>query len=86
VPATRAPNGLRPPHPLTPTTKTVTITAALRHVVTTKSDELKPVTLLPVADTPRRADRAITADLFHLDEMNLRTYLSATGNDLPDAG
>lgn len=86
VPATPAPDDLRPPHPLTPATKTVTITAALRHVVTTKSGGLKTVTLVPVAITPRRTDRAITPDLFHFDDMSLRTYLSVTGNDLPGAG
>jgi hypothetical protein len=79
----RRPPAAAPAH--TPT-KTDTITAALRHAVTTKRDGLKTVTLVPVAITPRRTDRAITADLFHFDEMSLRTYLSATDNDLPDAG
>ncbi len=83
VPPARPADDLRPPHPLTPATKIVTITKALRHVLETSRAGLETVTLVPVAVTPRRADRAITADLFHFDEVTLRTYLTATDSDLP---
>jgi tyrosinase len=85
VPAARAADDLRPVHPLTRSTKIVAITDALRHGLLTSPDGLKTVTLVPVSVPPRRADRAITTDLFQFDEMILRTYLDATDNDLPDA-
>ena len=44
---------------------------------------LKTVTLVPVAVTPRRKDRAVTAELFRFDEMSLRTYLAGTDRGLP---
>ena len=83
VPTERALGDLRPPHHLTPTTKIVTITAALHHVMDTSRDGLKTVTLVPVAVTPRRKDRAVTAELFRFDDMSLRTYLAGTDRDLP---
>lgn len=85
VPAARPADDLRPPHPLTPVTKIVTITEALRHVLATSADGLETVTLVPVAVTPRRADRAITPDLFRFDEVTLRTYLAGTDSALPVA-
>lgn len=85
VPDTRLADDLRPPHPLTPATKIVTITVALRHVLATSPNGLQTVTLVPVAVTPRRADRAITPDLFRFDEVTLRTYLAGTDSDLPVA-
>jgi hypothetical protein len=85
VPTERAVGDLRPPHQLTPTTKIVTITDALHHVMATARDGLKTVTLVPVAVTPRRTDRAITAELFRFDDMTLRTYLAGTDRDLPAA-
>jgi hypothetical protein len=38
-----------------------------------------------VAVTPRRTDRAVTAELFRFDNMSLRTYLAGTESDLPAA-
>ena len=37
---------------------------------------------LPVALTPRRKDRAVTAELFRFDDMSLRTYLAGTDRGL----
>jgi hypothetical protein len=85
VPPARPSDDLRPPHQLTPTTTIVTITAALRHVLATNADGLTTVTLVPVAITPRRRDRAITPDLFRFDDVSLRTYLFGTDSDLPAA-
>jgi hypothetical protein len=82
----RPPGDLRPPHQLTPTTKIVTITAALHHVMAANPDGLKTVTLVPVAITPRRKDRAITSELFRFDEVSLRTYLAGTDSSLYAAG
>ena len=36
----------------------------------------KTVALVPVAVTPRRKDRAVTAELLRFDDMSLRTYLA----------
>lgn len=85
VPPARSPDDLRPPHPLTPISKVVTITNALRHVLATSTDGLETVTLVPVSQPPRPEDSAITADLFHFEEVSLRTYLSGTESDLPVA-
>jgi hypothetical protein len=38
-----------------------------------------------VAVTPRRKDRAVTAELFRFGDMSLRTYLAGTDRDLPVA-
>ena len=83
VPPARSPDDLRQPHPLTPVTKVVNITNALRHVLATNTDGLKTVTLVPVSQPPRPEDSAITADLFRFEEVTLRTYLSGTESDLP---
>jgi hypothetical protein len=83
VPDARPADDLRPPHQLTPVTKIVTITEALRHVLATNANGLETATLVPIAVTPRREDRAITRDLFRFDEVVLRTYLSGTESDLP---
>jgi len=67
-------------------TKIVTITEALCHIIATDENGLQSVTLVPIAVTPRRRDRTITADLFRFDEMALWTYLTATENALsPEA-
>lgn len=79
----RAPDDLRPEHPLTPATKIVTITDALRHVLAHSKHGLETVTLVPVTVPPRRADRRVTPDLFRFDDMTLRTYLDGTEYALP---
>ena len=61
------------------------MTAALQHVVATNPDGLQTITLVPIEITPRRKDRAITADLFRFDEVTLRTYLAGTDLDLTPA-
>lgn len=85
VPPARPADDLRPPHPLTPVKKVVNVTNALRHVLATNSGGLETVTLVPVSLPPRRKDSTITTDLFHFNEVILRTYLSGTENDLPVA-
>jgi tyrosinase len=83
VPQTRSADDLRPQHALTPATKIVTITEALQYVLATTTNGLETVTLVPIAQTPRRKDRAITPDLFRFEGVSLRTYLSGTDLDLP---
>jgi hypothetical protein len=80
VPPERSADDLRPAHPLTPVTKVVNITDALRHVLAADKEGLKSVTLVPVALTPRPEDSAVTADLFRFDGLTLKTYLSGTEN------
>jgi len=82
---TRAPDDLRLPHPLTPTTKIVTVTEALRFVLAQEPHELRTVTLVPIAMTPRRKDRGITADLFKFGDVALRTYLGGTDSAVPSS-
>lgn len=65
---------LRPAHPLVPQTKVVEITAALNKILQESEQGLTSVTLVPIAKTPRRADYAITAELFKFEDMKLRTY------------
>jgi len=81
----RARDDLRPQHPLTPATKIVTITDALRYVLSHSSDGLETVTLVPVTVPPRRADRRVTSELFRFNDMTLRTYLAGTEHTLPSA-
>ena len=85
VPPARSADDLRPPHPLTPVRKVVTITNALRHVLATNSGGLETVTMVPVSQPPRREDSAVTPDLFRFDEVILRTYLGRTERDVPAA-
>ena len=85
VPDTRAADDLRLPHPLTPATKIVTVTDALRFVLGQEPHELQTVTLVPVAMTPRRKDRHVTADLFKFNDVTLRTYLGGTDSAVPSS-
>ena len=64
----------RPPHPLTPVTKTVVVTDALRRVLAQSPDGLTSVSLVPIAKAPRRADCGLTDRLLRFDAMELRTY------------
>jgi hypothetical protein len=85
VPETRTPDDLRLPHPLTPATKIVTVTEALRFVLAQEPHELRTVTLVPIAMTPRRKDRGITTDLFKFGDLSLRTYLAGTDSAVPSS-
>jgi hypothetical protein len=75
---------LRPAHPLTPLDTYVTITDALRQVLA-RDGALQTVTLVPVAITPRRADRRPAPELLHFAEVTLRTYLTPTEADAEPA-
>ncbi len=72
------PTDLRLRHPLTPATKIVTITDALRRVLAEQPEGLQSVTLVAVSMAPRRKDRGPTDTLATFDQLELQTYLSAT--------
>jgi tyrosinase len=74
------PTDLRPAHPLTPLETYVTITDALRRVLA-GGGALQTVTLVPVAITPRRADRKPAPELLRFADVTLRTYLTSTEAD-----
>jgi tyrosinase len=81
VPAPSAdPTDLRPAHPLTPLDTYVTIAEALRRVLA-HDGALQTVTLVPVAITPRRADRRAAPELLHFADVSLQTYLTSTEAD-----
>jgi hypothetical protein len=81
VPAPSAdPTDLRPAHPLTPLDTYVTIAEALRRVLA-HDGALQTVTLVPVAITPRRADRRAPPELLHFADVSLQTYLTSTEAD-----
>ena len=81
--ATRVPNepragtDLRLAHPLTPQTKLVTVTDALRRVLA-EHQGLHQVTLVPVSKDPSREQRGPTDSLFRFDGFELQTYLTET--------
>ncbi len=80
---TRAPTDpaeMRLPHPLTPQRTYVTITEALRRVLA-EGGTLETVTLVPVALTPRQADRKPAPELLHFSDVSLHTYLTVTEAD-----
>ena len=72
---------LRPAHPLTPLTTYVTVTDALRRILT-EDGALRTVTLVPVSITPRRQDRAPAPELLNFADLSLQTYLTATEADV----
>jgi tyrosinase len=78
------PTDLRPAHPLTPLETYVTITDALRRVLA-RGGALQTVTLVPVAITPRRADRKPAPELLRFADVTLRTYLTSTEADAQPA-
>jgi hypothetical protein len=85
VPAPSAdPTDLRPAHPLTPLDTYVTITDALRRILS-RDGALQTITLVPVAITPRRADRRPAPELLHFADVTLRTYLTSTEADAEPA-
>lgn len=77
------PTDLRPAHPLTPVTKLVTVTDALRRVLTEQPQGLQTATLVAVSKGPRRKDRGPTDDLAKFAAVELQTYLSDTEADAP---
>ena len=86
VPAPSAdPTDLRLAHPLTPLDTYVTITDALRRVLA-RDSVLRTLTLVPVAITPRRADRKPAPELLRFADVSLRTYLTSTEADTEPAG
>jgi tyrosinase len=80
VPESVEPEDLRPPHPLTPINTFVTITPALRAVLD-GGGALATVTLVPIAMTPRKADRKPAPELLKFEDVTLQTYLTATEDD-----
>lgn len=72
--APRGPYDFRPQHPLTPTTITVVVTDALRRAVNGSKKGLLTITLVPIANTPKRADYHVSKDVLKFREMKLRTY------------
>jgi tyrosinase len=69
------PTDLRPPHPLTPATFCVTITAPLQRLLASGA-ALDTVTLVPLSLPPRRADRKPAPGLFRCRAIQLHTYLT----------
>jgi hypothetical protein len=74
----RARTDLRLAHPLTPQTKLVTVTDALRRVLAEQEEGLRQVTLVPVSKDPSREQRGPTDSLFRFDGLELQTYLTET--------
>lgn len=70
----RSPHDLRPQHPLTPQTKIVTITDALKNVLQNSPNGLELVTLVPISKDPLRQNRGLTDKLFKFDDLVLETY------------
>ena len=75
------PTDLRPPHPLTPLDTYVTVTDALRILLT--DDVLRTTTLVPVSLAPRQSDRGPALELLHFADVSLQIYLTATEDDAP---
>ena len=73
----RASTDLRLAHPLTPQTKLVTVTDALRRILA-EQEGLRQVTLVPVSKDPSREQRGPTDGLFRFDGLELQTYLTET--------
>ena len=65
---------LRPPHPLAPQIKIITVTKALNQILQGGTGELTSVTLVPISKGPIQERRGLTASLFRFDSMELRTY------------
>lgn len=70
----RAAHDLRPQHPLTPQTKIVTITNALKYILQEQGAELKNVTLVPFSKDPLKKNRKPNEKLLKFESMELRTY------------
>ena len=74
------PTDLRPPHPLTPLDTYVTITDALRRVLS-DGKTLETLTLVPISITPRRSDRKPAPELLHFADVSVQTYLTPSEAD-----
>jgi hypothetical protein len=74
----RAGTDLRLAHPLTPQTKLVTVTDALRRILAEQGEGLRQVTLVPVSKDPSQELRGPTDGLFRFDGFELQTYLTET--------
>jgi hypothetical protein len=74
----RASTDLRLAHPLTPQTKLVIVTDALRRMLAEQEEGLRQVTLVPVSKDPRREERGPTDSLFRFHGLELQTYLTET--------
>ena len=70
----RGPHDLRPPHPLAPQTRIITVTEALERVLREGEGELTSVTLVPISKDPIRENRGLTESLFRFDTVELLTY------------
>jgi hypothetical protein len=70
----RGPHDLRPPHPLEPQTRTISVTEALEHVLRNGEGELTSVTLVPISKDPIRENRGLTESLMRFDTVELLTY------------
>ena len=75
------PTDLRLPHPLTPATKLITVTDALRKILQEQPEGLSGVTLVAVAKAAVRDKRGPTDTLARFDAVELQTYLSDTELD-----
>src|SRR4029453_15273167 len=80
----RASSDLRLAHPLTPQTKLVTVTDALRRGLA-EHQGLRQVTLVPVSKDPSREQRGPTDGLLRFDGLELQTHLTETEEVSPSA-
>ena len=76
------PTDLRRPHPLTPLSTYVTITAALRRLLDA-AGSLETLTLVPVSLPPDPEKSRPAPDLFRYDHVDLRTYLTPLDVPVP---
>lgn len=74
------PTEFRPRHQLAPMDTFVTVTEALRRIVT-RDGGVRTVTLVPVSLPPRRADRAPAPELLQFTDLSLQTYLTPADAD-----
>lgn len=65
---------LLPQHPLTPQTKIVTITDALKNIPQNSPNGLELVTLVPISKDPLHQNQGLTDKLFKFDDMVLQIY------------
>lgn len=61
-------------HPLTPHTRMLTVTEPLRKLLKGKDGKLKSLTLVPIAETPLKADRGLMPGVADRLKVSLRTY------------
>ena len=61
-------------HPMTPKGRILTITDALRRVLSTHEGGLESITLVPISKNPKQKDREPTASLLRYEGISLQTY------------